>query len=1541
VEAEWHPPPIQRIAGSRKPYLIVSPTSTKPSRQLYVVLFVILTLIISVACLWFYRAETEEVIHSNYEMIASVGEEKSDQLRQWRRARAMDVARDSGSPQLIEDMGKFAKEPGNTGVQEKVLTILGIILRGGEYARSAAISPNGKVISKTGEGPFTVNVAVLALAQKNPGGAVSDLFHDENGEVCLDAAASIRDLRGNLLGFVVLRARAADHLYPLIRHWPSTKRTMEFFLVQREGNKLVYLNDLLHEPGAALSLRVPLDRHEMHAVQAVLGHRGIFAGKDYRGREVLADLRAVPDSPWFAVTQVDMEDIMEEVHSRLLYTVTFTVVLVLLAATTIGWAYRFRQLLQARQLLDAERLQNQSDGQFRMLLDSLHEGFALHEIICDEAGTPVDYRFLWVNTAFERMTGKNSKDVVGQSVLDVYPETESIWIERYGKVTQTGEQAHFEEYSGTLDKYFRVTAFCPQAGQFAAVFEDISERKASEAKIARLNRLYLTLSQCNQAIVHAVNTEELLPNICRYTVELGGLKMAWVGMVDEEDGMIKPVVSFGSGSDYLQGIQISTDPESPLGRGPSGTAIRENKPVWCEDFLNDPNTIPWQERARTYNWKVSASIPLNNMGKVVGVLTIYGEEAGALDAEVRKLLLEMAEDISFALGHFTHEEALRESEERFRNIFQQIPSVAIQGYNEVGVTQFWNQYSEELYGYTAKEAIGRNLLELIVAPEMRENFKGAMSEMARTGQAIPPGELSLVHKDGSRVSVLSSFVQVKIQGRPTEFFCLDVDLTSRNKAESKLRESESRFRLLVENLPLALVYGNMERTTVFRNEYFTRLFGYTAADIPNMEMWWKLAYPDSQYRSEIMEKWDGKVRQAALGSREIHPFECRMKCKNGEMRTVEVGGLIFDGNLLTTFNDITERKRAEDALQESEFRFRTTFEQAAVGMAHVGLDGRWLRVNQKVCEIVGYSMEELLQNTFQEITHPDDLEADLALMRKCLSGELTTMRIIKRYIRKDGSIVPVCLTISVVPEKSGKPSYSIVVIEDISGRMKTEAQLRLRSAALEASANAMVITNAKGAIEWTNPAFSRFTGYTAEEALGKTPALLKSSKHEPAFYVNLWNTIKSGKVWSGEIVNRRKDGTEYTEEMTITAMRGEGGKVSHYIAVKQDITERKLMEEKMLRTQRMESLGTLAAGVAHDLNNILTPILLSADLLRKAEDPAMRESMLSNIEKSVKRGAGIISQVLTFARGTSGRRISLDVKRLVSDLEKIACETFPPGITITSFIPPGLGEVTGDPTQLHQVLLNLFINARDAMPAGGILFISAEQVRVDANFAAMVPDAKEGDFVMISVVDSGEGIPKSIVGKIFDPFFTTKEIGRGTGLGLSTVAGIVRSHGGFIVVESEPGRGSVFKIYLPASAVKDTKAKSGVNMELPMGCGQTILLVEDEANILAVTSTVLGNGGYKILQAAGGIEALEIYRKQPGEISLVLTDIMMPGMGGVELARAVREINPQARIVASTGQATEACEAELRSIGVRVILHKPYDARRLLAVVHEEICKEV
>jgi PAS domain S-box-containing protein len=471
-------------------------------------------------------------------------------------------------------------------------------------------------------------------------------------------------------------------------------------------------------------------------------------------------------------------------------------------------------------------------------------------------------------------------------------------------------------------------------------------------------------------------------------------------------------------------------------------------------------------------------------------------------------------------------------------------------------------------------------------------------------------------------------------------------------------------------------------------------------------------------------------------------------------------------------------------------------------------------------------------------------------------------------------------------------------------------------------------------IEWANPAFTVYTGYNVAEVIGKTPGLLKSGKHDEKFYRNLWGTISSGNVWHGEMINRRKDGSFYNEEMTITPIRDGQGEIEHFIAVMLDITERKKIEAQFLRAQRMESIGMLAGGIAHDLNNILAPIMMCVDILKSDTDSPQTKQILETVEMSAKRGADIVRQVLSFARGVEGERVEIQPKHLLRDLEKIIMDTFPKDIRLEFSIPVDTWTVLGDPTQLHQILLNLCVNARDAMPNGGTLAIGVENCVFDEQYAAMNLQTKPGSYVCISATDTGTGIPPEILDKIFDPFFTTKELNKGTGLGLSTVMAIVKSHEGTINVYSEPGKGTTFKIYLAASELStDGRKQQSLSISLPRGHGETVLVVDDEASILTITSQTLQAFGYRVLRAMDGAEALAVYAEHQREINVVLTDTMMPVLDGPATIHAMMRINPSVKIIAASGLNANGNVAKAAGAGVKHFLTKPYTAHSLLKTI--------
>jgi len=401
-------------------------------------------------------------------------------------------------------------------------------------------------------------------------------------------------------------------------------------------------------------------------------------------------------------------------------------------------------------------------------------------------------------------------------------------------------------------------------------------------------------------------------------------------------------------------------------------------------------------------------------------------------------------------------------------------------------------------------------------------------------------------------------------------------------------------------------------------------------------------------------------------------------------------------------------------------------------------------------------------------------------------------------------------------------------------------------------------------------------------------------------------------------------------------VRDDAGRPRARLKFLADVTEKKLFEKQLLRVQRLEAIGTLSSGISHDLNNILTPILMSAGLLReKLPDPRDRE-LMGLIEKSAQRGADIIRQLLAFSRGVEGERASLQARHLIKEMAGIVRETFPRNITLVEGAERDLWPIIADATQLHQVLMNLCVNARDAMPEGGTLTITAKNVRLAKHDTQLGAKAVDGPYVLLTVRDTGHGIPPELIDRIFEPFFTTKAVSQGTGLGLSTVLGIVRSHGGFITTYSEPGQGSSFNVYLPAVLDGRILAATADTETLADGGGETILVVDDEAAIVAAVRICLERRGYRVLTAKDGQEAIEMFSAHRADVRLVLTDVMMPVMDGLKLARALRQLDANVRVMASSGLDPAAIPEELAAGFITEFLNKPYDQRLLLAAIQRQ-----
>ena len=756
-----------------------------------------------------------------------------------------------------------------------------------------------------------------------------------------------------------------------------------------------------------------------------------------------------------------------------------------------------------------------------------------------------------------------------------------------------------------------------------------------------------------------------------------------------------------------------------------------------------------------------------------------------------------------------------------------------------------------------------------------------------------------------------------------------------DRQRSALQTSERNLAEAQRIASLGSWEWDLATGTVYRSDETCRIYGIEPGRFSGRaETFFSLVHPDD--RAIVLEA-EQQTREGGAA----YEIEFRIVRPDGTIRTIHgSGALIRDedggpGRLLGTVQDITEQVAAREALAASERRYAAIFDGAieAILVAELGTRRfRW--VNPAACALLGYTRAELLEMTVHEIHPPADLPRIIEQFEALATGSTTVARSIP-CLRKDGVTRLVDVKGSMVVMDG--VAYNVGFFTDVTEQVAAEEARTRLGVAIEQVGESVLILDSTGRITYVNTAFEQITGFDRSELLGGLPYSMREGEPLNPVIDEMWRELRDGRPWSGHMTPRRRDGTAYDLEVLASPVLGDDGQVMSYVLAGRDVSRERELESQLRQVQKMEAVGQLAGGIAHDFNNLLTAIRGYSELAR---DPAASEDQrradLDEVVATADRAAALTRQLLAFGRRTVLRVEVVDPVAVVGGVVPLLRRLIGEHVRIETAMTPFIGQVRVDPGQFEQVIINLAVNARDAMPAGGTLTIAVTPVRLDAAAVTTLPEVTPGAYVELAVADTGTGMDAATRARIFEPFFTTKPTGAGTGLGLATVHGIIHQSGGVITVESVVGRGTTFRVLLPMVEPEPPVAAPSGSTHRAASGSETVLVVEDEGVLRAVSSRVLAENGYTVLEAADGQEALRVALAYPQSIDLLLTDIVMPGLAGPDVAQKVSSLRPEIRVLFISGYVDSQADRGTFE-GVGPILAKPFTSEALLRAVRDAL----
>ena len=845
----------------------------------------------------------------------------------------------------------------------------------------------------------------------------------------------------------------------------------------------------------------------------------------------------------------------------------------------------------------------------------------------------------------------------------------------------------------------------------------------------------------------------------------------------------------------------------------------------------------------------------------------------------------------------TTKNSLLETEECFAKAFNANPLPMLVSDLKSGLLLDVNQHCLDFLGYQREEMIGYSI-EAIGAWIDANQRDSLLTELWENG-SIKDHALQMKTKSGDLRHVLWSAEKITFRGEPV-LLSLVYDYTERRKAEKTLQESEEKFALAFDASPDALNINRLEDGEFIEvNQGFLKWSGYTREEIVGKTSKEINLWHDPRDRGKLITK--------------LQETGC---CDNVKAKFYVKDGTVTEGlmsarvlliknipHIISITRNMDALKRVERGQDRQKILFETIFNSLTDGVLVTDVNRIIQTANDGVLRTFGYSPQELVGKSAELLYAKREVFDSVGEKLFTVDADKNENLHIAQYKHRSGRLFRGETFGTKLFNSKNEWIGNLGIMRDISERERDQKERLGLKTAIEQANDVVVITDYLGKITYVNPSFEKVTGYAKSEVVGQNPRILKSGQHEKEFYQDFWKTITSGKIFAGQMVNKRKDGTYYTEEVTVSPIVDNLGTIVSYIAIKRDITEQLLLESQLQQAQKMESVGRLTGGVAHDFNNILGVILGYAGMALRNSDPEDKlYNDLTIIYDAASRSAEIVRQLLMFSRQQTVVPQIIDLNAAVEGMLKMLRRLIGEDIELSWKPYPGVLPIKIDPSQVDQILANLCVNARDAIQGTGKLTISTEKRVFDRKISEKQMVVTSGDeYAMLLVSDDGDGIDTKEVDKIFEPFFTTKAVGQGTGLGLSTVYGIVQQNGGNISVSSRKGEGTCFTLSLPVSDAPLSLSKDGGLARVNEGKNETVLLVEDDLTLLEMTRRMLDKTGYNVLPANGGGEALRLARKNDVKIDLLLTDVVMPEMNGKELSEQMQEIIPEIKILFMSG----------------------------------------